>query len=279
MNFSSTGPGITEGDLFAFQRAYKVVLPTVVREFLLKHNGGALDPPMAFDWRDDQWEVTGFLSIYPQNDEIGVLSELDTLREAGIAWCVPLIWTLTEGVIGVDARPDSERIVYIERESNLWLEEEEDLGPHEVAKDFPSFLSMLYENPDPYCRVRSIGENGSAGDVAAYLADGNRIDDRGVYGNTLLYEAAAFGNLAVIKACVEQGADLTGILGIAASGGRVEAVRLLISLGANVNQPDEDGFRPLSGALGGTELQGEYAEYAAAKRATVQLLLDHGAVE
>src|SRR5271156_6798088 len=67
------------------------------------------------------------------------------------------------------------------------------------------------------------------------------IDRRALTGCTPLAEAARCGNVSAVKTLFDAHASVSGALGQAARGGRVEIARLLIAAGANINEIAADG--------------------------------------
>ncbi len=124
-----------------------------------------------------------------------------------------------------------------------------------VANDGPRIEALLDAGLD----VNASLKNGSAIDyivttgnyelIAVVAAAGFDLDAHPPLGRTALQRAAEFGDLELISALVEHGADLeqgdgtqqNTAVQYAFHGGQVEAARLLISLGADLDFVDTNG--------------------------------------
>lgn len=100
------------------------------------------------------------------------------------------------------------------------------------------------------------------------ISKGNNIDEIDGEGKTALYIAAKFGHTNLVKYLIDNGASIThtamgpfGSLGTplhAAVGKRhIETVKLLLDLGADVNQPDTGSGPPLHIALENSDIEME----------------------
>ena len=79
-------------------------------------------------------------------------------------------------------------------------------------------------------------------------------------GNTLLFKAAANGNIAVVRHLVEQGADVNvrnnyGATPLHNAFRYFDIVLFLVSQGADVNAKSQSGLNPLAGAIGAGNIE------------------------
>jgi ankyrin repeat protein len=87
-------------------------------------------------------------------------------------------------------------------------------------------------------------------------ADPNLIRARDEYGQTLLFTAACWGKLDVVKYLIKQGASVNLLnqdgrspLSVAAHFGHIDIVRFLIKRGAQINSKSRDGHTPLLSSI------------------------------
>jgi ankyrin repeat protein len=107
------------------------------------------------------------------------------------------------------------------------------------------------------------------------LAAGNSINAMGKNHFTIVCEAVKFDNSAMIQACIERGASLSGTIELAVGNHHVHLIEMLVKAGANINERNEFGDTPLH-AVGGTALPGKEG---AQNRAIRDLLIKLGAVD
>lgn len=107
--------------------------------------------------------------------------------------------------------------------------------------------------------------------VALVEARGADINELGINGETMLYEACGLGNLAVVEYLLQRGLDPNdkgkyheSPIFAAVRGRHLEIVRRLIAAGADVNQREDWGGNPL--------------DYAGSDEAITDLLIASGAV-
>lgn len=133
-------------------------------------------------------------------------------------------------------------------------------------------VQSLQLKPDPSLLAKA-AEDGDTLAIERLLADGHSADERGWRsGETALFAAAATGQTDAIKLLLSKGAnpnirDRTGDtpLDSAVTGRHVEAVKLLISAGSDVNSSAGSGLTPLMYGVFSGDLD------------TVRELLQHGA--
>jgi ankyrin repeat protein len=78
----------------------------------------------------------------------------------------------------------------------------------------------------------------------------------GKNGLTIVCEAIKFDNLAMIRACIEHGASLSGTITVAVDNRHIHLIEMLVKAGADINERDEYGNTPLRYVVG-TALPGE----------------------
>ena len=116
---------------------------------------------------------------------------------------------------------------------------------------------------------------GNAAKVGLLLSKGANVNARSKLGRTPLLIAAAYdGAIEAARLLIEKGADVDvrdeggmSVLEQAASSNHIELVRLLLARGANVNTVDGGGFTALMSAAGNGDRNA----------AVVKLLIEHGA--
>lgn len=127
---------------------------------------------------------------------------------------------------------------------------------------------------DPYRRIEELGERGTADDLGRYLAEGNSIDAVNQYDSTIVCEAIKANNVAMIQACIERRARLSGTIETAVENLRTRLIEMLVRAGADVNERNEFGHTPLEYVLVRTALEGEQG---ARNRELRDLLIELGA--
>ena len=101
-------------------------------------------------------------------------------------------------------------------------------------------------------------QNGDLNAVKSIISsDRNKINSRGVYGNSPLHDAAERGELDIVKYLVSQGANVNAKnncgeipLHSAAESNYIEMAKYLVSKGAYINTRNKYGTTPLHGAAG-----------------------------
>jgi hypothetical protein len=282
INLENSGPPLSIDDIAAFEREIDGKIPDDYKQFLLAHNGGFCEPELGL-LRESQLEIIPYFdSLLPATEDAGLRYALRRLREVSPA--------KVDGYVPI-ARATSGRDICLAykglRAGAVFYTEFEyktvfrgDLVPIDVtmvplADSFTDLLGQLTEIPNPYCRIEDLGKNGTPEDLDIYLAEGNSIDEIGKNDVSILCEAIKFNNMGMIKACIERGASLSKSIYIAAVNQRPDIVQLLYDVGADVNEQDEYGYRPLA-CLGGTALPGDEGKL---NRQLRDLLISLGATE
>jgi hypothetical protein len=247
------GPPLTNKEVADFEHEIGWKLPPEYRHFLLNHNGGR---PQPADFRhrilgqDSTNCVTEFLPLLksPNND----LRELWTDAQA----------VLPKGFLPFARDLGMELICFLMKGKNagaIYRSDGfvEDIGRpaemHYLADSFPAFLGMLFDEATsrPRDPVEELASKGKLKDLHKYLKSGGSFSDQAAWGGNIVQTAAATGNLEVIKACLELGADRSGALAIAIYNHQWEMMRYLVAAGADVNEVwPKTGKRPLQALCG-----------------------------
>jgi len=272
MKLRDPGPHLTAKDIRQFEREIGGRLPRDYKHFLLATNGGWTEPESGFRWNGEIHEVPYFDPLLP-DPESGLRRALRNLREYNIEGFLPITRNLDEQDIC---------LAFVEKVGAVsWaMYTYDDDSPVAatlvpLASSFTDFLKMLFPLPVVYCPIVELAENGTIDDLNKYLVEGNSVDAIGKHGMTIICEAIKFNNVPMIRGCIARGASLSETLHMAARNRRIELIQTLLDAGADINEQDEHGDRPLD-YVGGTLLPGERG---AANRRMRDLLLKLGAVE
>ena len=272
MNLTNPGPALTLDEIEAFEQEIGGRLPDDYKRFLLTSNGGMAEPEVGFRWNNTVHEVPSFYRLLPTPDN-GLRRGLSNLREFNIDGFLPIASNFDEQQICVAFLENVGEVSWAMFAYDDDIPVDATMVP--LASSFTEFLNSLFVLPILYCPVVELGEHGTLADLTDYLAGGNSIDAVGKHGSTIVGEAIKFNNLPIIRACIERGASLSETIRLAVGNRRPELIEMLVDAGADVNEQNEFGSRPLK-YVGGTALPGEEG---AANRAMRDLLLKLGAIE
>lgn len=268
----NSGPQLTADELLAFEEEIGGCLPDDYKRFLLRSNGGMTEPSLGYWWNGEMQEVSGFRILYPTS-ESGLRRALQNLRELRIDGYFPVADSSIDGDVC---------LAFQENGGSIWMglySRDNDVAVEAfmmpLANSFTEFLDSLFPIPNVYCPIEELGETGTPETLAQHLAQGNSIDAMGKYGETILLRAISFQNASLVRACIKHGADLTGTLHRATSNGRLDFIKMLVDAGADINERDEYGDRPLR-HVGGTALPGDEGTL---HREVRDLLITLGAIE
>ena len=272
LRFTESGPKLTPDEIEAFEQEIHGQLPDDYKQFLLKCNGGFTEPPVGIRWREEIDEVPYFVPLLA-DPRRGVRRGLSDLREFDVEGFLRIASTMDEQDICLDFR---------DKVGAVWLavySYENDVAVEATmrpfAKSFTAFMNKLIEIEVPYCRIEDLGKNGTIEELEEYLAEGNLIDAVGKNDLTILCESIKFSNLAMMEACIERGAGLAESVHMAVIHRRIDLVKRLIVAGADINEQDKHGDRPIAYVLG-TALPGEEG---ARNRELKAALIEFGAVD
>jgi hypothetical protein len=241
------GPPLTLEEIFAFEKEIGGQLPEDYRQFLLVHNGGGCMPRLGLSWAGSIHRIPAFIQLLPSAYDgiraaLGRLQRLNRRKAKGF---VPIASTFSDYEICLAHQGSGFSGAFITAYKYDKRGYSIDVTMVRLANSFTEFLDSLVEIPNPYCRIVDLGEKGTPGDLACYLAEGNSINALGKNDLTILCEAIKCNNIAMIQACIEHGASFSRALEIAAKNKSSEAIKMLAEAGADVNECDEDGYTPL----------------------------------
>ncbi len=273
INLEFTGPPLSLEQLGEFENEVDGHLPDDYKHFLLNNNGGMAEPHLAFQFNGAEHTIPAFDMLLPQPDD-GLRLGLDYLRGFGISGFLQIASDLNEQDICLQVSGKDHAIFIASHE---YAEDVPiDATMTKITDSFTDFLDMLYEVPDEICPIERLGRSGTPDELSTALQlSETSIDDVGKNDLSLICEAIKFNNLSLVQACIVRGANLSRTIHIATCNGQTELIPLLVEAGADVNEVDEFGDRPLS-YVGGTELPGEEGEENRVLRDT---LMTYGAVE
>jgi ankyrin repeat protein len=280
IHLENPGPPLKIEQITAFEKEIGGRLPEDYKEFLLAHNGGICEQELGLLWEDDIQTISGFFPLSPEDS--GIRCSLRHLREVNPKKAdgyLPLTCTTSDFHICLAYKGKNAGKIFFTayKYKKVGLG---DLVPIDVtmvplADSFSEFLDCLVEIPEHYCRIEYLGKCGTVDDLVKYMAEGNSINAMGKNNFTILCEAVKFDNAAMIKACIEHGANLSGCIEIAVTNRHIHLIEMLVKAGANINERDEFGFTPLH-HISGTALPGEEGDQ---NRRLRKLLIKLGAID
>lgn len=275
------GPPLTLEEIQAFEREIGGRLPDDYKKFMLAHNGGLTKPKLNFPCEGETERVDIFYKLLPAAKDSGIRGNLRRLRElnpANVEGYLPIAGSFGEGKICLAYRGKNAGAVFytVFKYKKVFRG---DLVPVDVtmaplANSFTEFLDSLVEIPEPYCRIEDLGKRGTPDDLAQYLAEGHSINAVGNDSLTIVREAIRFDNAAMLRACIERGASLSGSIETAVSSRHTHLIEMLVKAGADINERDELGNTPLGYVVG----WGLPGEEGARNRELRDLLFKLGAI-
>jgi len=272
INLTNAGPQLTWDDLDFIEDQIGGQLPDDYKSFMLKSNGGMADPYIGFVWKGELEEVPGFFCMRLEEDGISAPG-IAQLRDLGFEGLFPFTGFLSEDDICLD---------FLNEVGTVWLatyhynknDVVDDAKVVKLANSFTEFLDLLV--PLPVCPIRNFGKIGTPEELEEYLAKGNSIEDKSENDVSLLIEAIRYSNMPLLKACIQHNANLVKTIRYAMGAEDCfEILPILVKAGADVNEMNEYGRRPLY-HVGGTSLPGEEGEH---NRKLESLLIEMGAVK
>jgi len=238
------GPSISEDDLQQFEKLVGSELPLDYRQMLLDQNGGE---PENGIFQIDDGDQTNLKRLYSLRTGKHDSLEVQLLRMQGILSPDAI-------AIGVDAF-GNKVCLYVkgERRGQVWFwdhEEEEDTTPtvllfvHRTYKEF--IESLKAEPPDELDEIELLGKTGTIRELLNFLSRGNHIERQNHYRRTTIQEAARYGNIDLVRACIEHGARIDGVIHLAAMNRKLDIIDYLLSQGVSINERNKVGETPLS---------------------------------
>lgn len=270
VEFRNSGPRLSGEDFAAFEREIGGQLPEDYKRFLLKQNGGMMKPELGLRWGGEVNVIPYLGAIEPDLDCYSWRA-LQSLREFGVDGFLPICSTRNGEDICLDFRKSI---------GAVWLAEFQrkddrpvSVSMHPLAESFTDFVNSLLVIPEIYCPIAELGERGTPDDLERYLREGNDLNAISKNGFSILCEAIKFRNRPMADACIERGASLYKSLHVATYTQQPDLIKRLVAAGADVNERDEHGRKPIDEVLG-TSLPGPEG---ALNRDTERVLLGLGA--
>lgn len=233
--------GVRGDEVMQFEAFIGYSLPSDYRDFIVECNGGI---PACQFFPDAENPIAVVDLLFPINTDL-ILEEIEAfpfcleknLLPIGSGGGDYLFLGLLDGCV---YHWDHEECLTVDvsREELTFL-----------SASFREFFSGLNCDTDDgrseIGEIEMIAKSGDLRRLEEFL-DRNHIDSRNRAGRTVAAEAARYGNLDVLKKCIELGADRRGLLHRAVIGsGREDVVEYLLNLGLGINDLNEKGKRPL----------------------------------
>ena len=246
MQLTKPGPSLSGHDIVGFEQEIEVRLPEDYRRFLLDHNGGFPNPPVGYEF---EGEV----------HEIGIFDSLLTSSDSGLRRAYVDFQRYQSGYLPIAGDYGERDICIKTQNANGIYVTEYQYDDHEIpvsvvvrslAASFTEFIESLVVVPDSFCSIEKIGKEGTAVDLDNYLHRGNSLDAIGRNELTIVCEAIKHNNIPLLSACIERGANLSASIYTAVQGNRGHVIEMLLAAGADINERDGFGKRPLEFAVG-----------------------------
>lgn len=235
----------SEIEIASFERAHRIRLPLSYREFLRVHGGGTPEPNCFVD--DLRGLCLFVATIFPLSDARMAEQRFPfpppkqsgyvTAGTNGGGDCY-LISLDTGGVSYWDHELHN---VVIDSDEVTWLAPS--LGALVEALVYPPG-----ELPEQIDQIERLGSTGTMEELEDF-ARREGLEAKNEAGRTVGEEAARYGNLALVRRCLELGASIKNLLHFAASGRSLELVRFLLDSGAGINDQNDVGQTPLDRAI------------------------------
>jgi hypothetical protein len=254
LKLSPFGPPLTLRDIEEFENEISFRLPSDYRFFLLRYNGGGggTTTELEYKWRDETLLIMGFYALLPTVDN-------------GLRRALADFSKFAKGYLPItsDTGQQDICIAISGGKRGLYLAEYTYDGDfpiaavmHRLENSFTDFLNSIKEVIVPHDDIQELSKTGTAKDLDAFLRSGRSIDELSMHGSSILCDAIKYDNVAMVQACIEHGANLSKSIHVATGTRRPHLIKLLVEAGANVNERDEFGSRPLKN-IAGTALPGE----------------------
>jgi ankyrin repeat protein len=256
MKIFNPGCVLPEVELVAFERKHSLDLPGDYRNFLLRHNGGVPERRWFPSAKNGQsgFHIKRFFSLDPSARPIDNLEiQMMAARGEGLYDVVPLSFDYGGNKLYLGACPqNSGEILFWDHESGTNRLEL-------ISTSFTRLLdSLIEEEESDKAEFEHLGEFGTVEDVKLHLAQGRQLHEKNINGRTLIEEAARFGNVSVMRFCIESGAGICDSLHYAAMNRQREAVDFLLKAGANINALNRFGKTPLAVVLSNDDAFKQY---------------------
>jgi hypothetical protein len=261
--FEDGGRPLDTLEISALELSLGAKLPLDYRNFLSTQNGGRPIPSM-LELEGLQVRVRELFAAN-SGDSRDLLRRHESLRDVLPSGVLPIGLDTGDNYFCIALVPGQSGAVYWKDHESLLSESEE--GLTKVADSFSQFIDLLHLKSeltvaiDP---IESLGRFGTRQALRDYLVGGKSVNSVSEGGRTIAQEAARFGNVALLKACHEFGANLRGCAHLGALNGHFDIVRYLIEeANVDLEERNESGWTILSC----TSLDPELANYLRGKGA------------
>lgn len=241
---SARGPS-QPSELDAFERRHGIHLPASYRAYMCTVGSGTPEPNHYID------EVRG-LFLY-----VGLVFALDDplMWDQSFPFPPPaecgLLPVATSG--GGDyfvVKLDSGDVYYWDHERDDARATAEDLAW--LASSLPALVGSLVfppgHGPQEVDAIEALGRDGDIQAVENFVRL-RGVDARNSAGRSIAEEAARYGNLPVMRRCLELGAASRSLLHWAAAGDNLELIGFLLEHGSDINATNDAGHSPLDRAI------------------------------
>jgi hypothetical protein len=278
MKCEQSGPPLKREDIEKFEGLIGAKIPAGYRSFLLACNGGKPYPAHFEQTVSNQTRIFNqvvrfyVLLSEPDRKQSNLYEEwLEAQRELEPGW-LPIGSDRAGEAICVCLKELDYGAVYATDGYVEYLGHKPEM--RRLSDSFEGFIGLLFDqrSHEPADVVKELAKIGNREDVVRYLSQGGRITDKTQLDGSIAQTAAAYGNIEVLRFCIELDADISGALTIAILNKRWDTMRFLVKAGANVNEfYSENGKTPLQAIR-------EIPRFICKERDSIeQYLRDHGA--
>ncbi len=254
VSFTKEASPATEDEVLRFESAIGQRLPPEYRKFLRRTNGGVPAPSFFNDPVIGVRFVNQVLLFYPlaighsqgleekyaENREVLPEGLLPIGKDIGAE---PICLCLDKSgefgcIYGVDGAVEDTR---------------EPVAVRRLSGSFDEFLNSLFQTEEDRLaeeqrtqdRVMSLAKTGKPEDLDVFLAQGNTLNEMSSQGLTLMQCAARVGNLQLVKASLERGANPSCAIHQAFLHRHWELARYLADARVDLNECDQREKRPM----------------------------------
>lgn len=253
-SYSRSGPRISEAIVEEFEMVANVELPADYRLFLLTINGGA---PSLDTFRISGNRKSLLQYLFHLGDEQSYYNLkkrfLNHKEEIPLGYvCIGIDLGGNLVCLSIDKGESTYGAVYFwDHDINSLLADRSDTVV-QIAENFAAFNESLFGNryDVEFDEIERLGKSGLPEEVKEYLSSGGTLVDRNQYGRSIVQEAVRYNNRPVLSFCLEQHADLSGTLHLAAITKNADLIKFLLAHRVDVNERDKNGKTALAVALG-----------------------------
>ena len=261
---------LTTHELDQFAQQLPSSLPLDYREFLLQYNGGQPEPAtFLIDAEQGTTDLQWLYGLHDGPDWANLWRARDVYHNRVPSELLPIGHDSGGNLVCISLGTEDRGAVY------FWDHEREvpegqppiRTNLHRVARSFTDFLQRLAPAiPNTANVVEQACQEGNIDLVRQYLHAGGEANYSDQDGYSLAQTAAVHGHLAILQLLQETGADIQGLVTIAAQNGYAALLEYLLAQGGEVDERrDNRGDTPLIKAT------------TFGHRAVVEVLLRHGA--